>query len=297
MKKILNPFFEFSSFLFPYALVVYLILFLLENVFSGFVSRITDLNYFLIPVIFFGLLAAFGPGQKETEDKIRAPTKWGLILIGGLTILSFVILVYKTSDLGLIGFVVSFVGSVFILFMSLIIVVFPYLEKRAHFSETRKERFSYKKFLLSPIGISLTGFIILLVAGGLGYYIYQGSVNPSVRVNSQKSEVIVQQPRVEIPNQELLDETEILVQNGSGKTGQAASMAAFLADFAFGDIKTGDADKSDYKNAYLIFNPSDLKVASYITFLLNDNDKYKIVNMLPPSNSSQSGIILILGNP
>ena len=309
MKKIFSPVFDFSAFLFPIVLVFYLILFLLENVFPGFVSNNFDLNYFLIPVIVFGFLAALSSSQKSevsSREEASPPTQGDFILIAGLTVLSFVILVYKTSDLGLTGFIVSLVGSILILFMSLVLIVFPDMDKAeeeiAKTSEgefgirnLNRAKYNYKKFFLSPVGLSLTGLVIFIIAGGLIYSLYFRSPPKQSEVRSQKSEVSIQQPRVEIPDPELLEKTQIIVQNGSGVPGKAASVAAFLRDFSFGAVKTGDANNSNYKNAYLRFNLEDLKVASYMTFLLSDNDKYKIINMLPPINASQSGIILIIG--
>ena len=296
MKKILNPLFQFSAFLFPFALVLYLILFLLENIFPGFVNNVLDLNYFLIPVVIFGFMAAFA--NKEEEEKGKSPTRWDFMLIAGLVTLSFIILVYKTADLGWMGFLISLISALLVGLIS-IILIFPETEKtpkeviEASKIELYVPRFNYKKFFLSPIGLSLTGLFLIIIIGGLVFDLYQGKI--AEKKASQQAVNVLQQPKVEIPNDQLLEQTQILVENGSGKTGKAASVAAFLSDFNFGNVKTGDADNSNYKNAYIEFNQEDFKVASYITFLLIDNDKYKIVNMLPPTNANQSGIILILG--
>lgn len=306
MKKILSllrPIFEFSGFLFPFALVFYLILFLLENVFTGFVSNLFDLNYFLIPIIVFGFLAAFASHQQEQD---KPATRWDFILIAGLVVLSFVILVYRTGDLGGTGFVISLISSILILFMSLIFI-FPQTEKveveatevsKKEFNILRfnRRKYNYKKIFLSPLGLSLTGLILIIIIGGLVFDLYQGkSAEKKIAIKNRQEANVMRQQRVEIPDKQQLGETPIFIQNGSGKTGKASSMAAFLRDFNFGDVRAGDADSTTYKNAYIKFNEKDLKVASYISFLLTDNDKYRIINMLPPTNASQSGIILILG--
>lgn len=301
MKKILSllrPIFEFSGFLFPFALVFYLILFLLENVFTGFVSNIFDLNYFLIPVVVFGFLAAFASHQQEQD---KPATKWDFILIAGLVVLSFVILVYKTGDLGWIGFVISLISSILILLMSLVIV-FPETERvPEEVIETSKRefhipKFNYKKLFLSPIGLSLTGLIFVIIIGGLIFDLHQGkSAEKKIAIKNRQEANVMRQQKVEIPDSQLLENTPVFIQNGTGITGRAASIAALLSDFNFGNVKTGDADNATYKNAYIKFNEKDFKIASYISFLLTDNDKYKIINMLPPTNASQSGIIIILG--
>ncbi len=345
MKKILNPLFQFSAVLFPFALVLYMILFLLENVFSGFVNNVFDLNYFLVPVLFFGFMAAFA--NKEEDKNENKPTKWDFMLIAGLAALSFVILEYKTADLGLAGFFISIISSILIALISLTIIfplesldletenkierkinyrkfflsflglfltklasivalVFPKTEKAPEeVIETSKRKlniprfkipeFNYRKFLPSPAVFSLMGLVSIIIIGGLVFSLYRGKIAEEKAIKNQLAINIIEQPSVQIPNDQLLENTPIFVENGSGKTGKAASMAALLSDFNFGNVKIGDADNSDYKNAYLEFNEKDFQVASYVTFLLTDNDKYKVVNMLPPANSSQSGIILILG--
>lgn len=308
MKKKLSqltPVFDFSAFLFPYVLVFYLVLFLLENVFSGFVSNNFDINYFLIPVIFFGFLAALSPKKEEDNPpagEAKGPARWDFILIAGLVTLSFVILTYKTADLGLTGFFISIISAILVGLISVVILVFPETEKvpeeatEASKKEFNIPEFNYKKFFISPIGLSLTGLLLIILAGGLIFSLHKGRLAEEKTIKNQQAINVLQQPRVEIPNGQLLSDTPIFIQNGTGKTGRAASVAAFLRDFNLGNLKTGDADNANYKNAYIKFYQKDFKVASYITFLLTDNDKYKIVNMIPPADASQSGIILILGN-
>ena len=195
MKKIFSPLFSLSAFLFPFVLVLYLVLFLLENVFPGFVSNNFDLNYFLIPVIFFGFLAAFTrnePSAISNQDEQKSPTRWDFILIAGLTVLSFVILVYKTSDLGLTGFIVSSIGSILILLMSLVIV-FPSREKESVAPEnhTHVRNFHFKKFLFSHAGLSATGLVVLIIIGGFAYDIYFHSPSKPSAISSQPSVVSI----------------------------------------------------------------------------------------------------------
>jgi hypothetical protein len=293
VKKILDPLFQFSAFLFPFALVLYLVLFLLENVFPGFVSNIFDVNYFLIPVLFLGFLAAFA--NKNEDENEKKATRWDFMLIAGLVALSFVILLYKTTDLGWMGFFISLISSFLIALVSLIIIS----PSEDLDSATKKQKYikkiniNYRKLSLSLVGFSLAGLFLVIIIGGLVFNLYQGKIAKGKKAQTVNA---LQEPTVEIPNQQLLDQTTVFVENGSGKTGKAASMAAFLRDFNLGTVTTRDADNPNYKNAYVEFNEKDLKVASYITFLLTDNYKYKIVNMLPPTNASQTGIILILGN-
>jgi hypothetical protein len=293
VKKILNPLFEFSAFLFPFALVLYLILFLLENVFPGFVSNIFDINYFLIPVLLFGFLAAFA-NKNENEDE-KKPTRWDFTLIAGLVILSFVILLYKTADLGRMGFLISLISSLLVALISLIII-FPAKNLNLVTENQIEKKINYRKFLLSPFGISSV-FLFLIIIIPVSFFAFSQKKlqQPPVKV----AEVIstpIENPIVKSPGKTVLLKTPILILNGTGKPGTASAMANFLKQYEFGSVSVGSADNQNYKNALLQFNDENAAVASYITFLLTGKNKYKIVNMLPPINASQTGIILILGN-
>ena len=48
---------------FTYTLLSYLILFLLENLFTGFVSNVFDLNLLLIPLFLLGISTSFFPSR------------------------------------------------------------------------------------------------------------------------------------------------------------------------------------------------------------------------------------------
>jgi len=291
MKEILSllrPILKFSAFLFPFVLVFYLILFLLENIFPGFVSNVVDLNYFLIPVLVFGLLAAFA--NKEEERNEKEPTRWDFMLIAGLTALSFVILLYKTANLGWMGFLISLISSSLISLVSLVIIVPEAAENQVDRALDRKD---VEKFLLSPLGISSIVLFLIIIICGSFFAFSQKKPQPQERITGEIS-IPIENPVVKSPGEAALEETPVLVLNGTGKPGTASAMAKFLEIYDFGNIKTGDAQNSNYKNAILQFNQESASVASYIAFLLND--QYKIINMLPQVNTSQSGIILILGS-
>jgi len=291
MRRLLNPLFQFSAFLFPFALVLYLILFLLENVFPGFVNNVFDINYFLIPVLLFGFLAAFA--NKDEDENEKKPTRWDFMLIAGLVALSFVILLYKTADLKWMGFLISLISSLLIAFISLIII-FPSKGLDSSTKNQIEKKIDYRKFLLSPFRISSAALFLIIIIAVSFLAISQKNTKPQEKTT--KISVSIENPVVKSPSKAALLNTPVLILNGAGKPGVASAMANFLKQNDFGTVSVGDADNPAYKNALLQFNNDDTAVASYITFLLTNKDKYKIVNMLPPTNASQTGIILILGN-
>ena len=118
MKKILEAIRE----IFPYALLIYLIFFLLEVLFPGFVSNNFDLNYLLVAVLILGFFSVFAPLIEKEEEP---PQKSDRNLIIILTIISFIVLFFRTRDMGLSGLVISFVGSLIVAGMSVILIYFP----------------------------------------------------------------------------------------------------------------------------------------------------------------------------
>jgi|SRR3989338_6076556 len=104
---------------FAHLLIFYLILFILENLFTGFVSNNFDLNILLIPIFAAGMLSAFFPAPKQKKKKA---TKLDYLTITLLTVLTFIIILTKTSTLGEISIVLSSVSSLLVLFVSLMIL-------------------------------------------------------------------------------------------------------------------------------------------------------------------------------
>ncbi|MBU1327513.1 hypothetical protein KKB64_02780 [Patescibacteria group bacterium] len=101
MKKIkdyfrnITVFFSLARDIFPYALLSYLILFLLENLFPDFVSNNFSLNWVLVAVLASGLLAAFAPEDKAERVEKEHATSSDYLLTAGLGVLGAVIIFAK----------------------------------------------------------------------------------------------------------------------------------------------------------------------------------------------------------
>lgn len=100
-------------------LIFYLILFILENLFAGFVSHNFDLNILLIPLFIFGVASALFPIPKQKHKPV---SRFDYLIIVLLTVLTFVIIFVKTSMLGQAGIVLSFISSLLVLFVSLMVL-------------------------------------------------------------------------------------------------------------------------------------------------------------------------------
>ena len=116
MKSVLQriqPFFDLCKQLFVFALILYLVLFILETILPGFVSYNFDLNKVLLVVFIFGLLSVFAREEKEQNKKeeVRKFTKKDFIFLGVLGLVIGIV-VFTKSDTDMMTKIVSgFLGG------------------------------------------------------------------------------------------------------------------------------------------------------------------------------------------
>lgn len=151
--------FEIVSYIFQSLLVAYLILLLIEQVWSGSVSAYFNLNYLLIAVIVFGIIDVFSD-HKENVKETLGTREYVFIII--LAVLGFVLIKYKTADLGWLSWVISLIASALIYLVSVLI-----------YDDSEEEEFvwtlSWKKtlfvavlgLLLLSVGLSFTALSLL----------------------------------------------------------------------------------------------------------------------------------------
>jgi len=109
---------EIVNHLFQTLLVTYLLLLLIEQIWSGFVSTYLNLNYLLVLTILVGILDVFSEHKKKEEKA----TKKDKILIYVLGILGFVIIKYKTTELGYLSWIISIIAGILIILLSLLVL-------------------------------------------------------------------------------------------------------------------------------------------------------------------------------
>ncbi len=107
------------SHLFQNLLIVYLILLLLEQVVSGFVSQYLNLNYLLIIVIVVGVLDVFSEHPIQVQQK---PKTKDYIFIFILGVLGFAIIKFKTSALGWLSWLISIIAGILIILLSILVL-------------------------------------------------------------------------------------------------------------------------------------------------------------------------------
>jgi len=289
--------------IFPYALLIYLVFFLLEVLLPGFVSNNFDLNYVLVTVLILGFFSVFAPIPEKVEE---TPQKSDRNLIAILTILSFIVLFFRTRDMGVSGLVIAIVGSLIVAGMSVMIIYFPDQDEKevieeikteddAVFPSIQRRRFNLSTYLKHGIVLLITMIIVIFFAykqvNKKAVSTNQKVPSPTVTVSPTIEEVVVPSP-LPTPDEKTLKQTLITILNGTDKVGSASAMAAYLRAKKFSVEKTADADRDDYKNALVRFREQDAAVAEYLVETLNDI--YLVVDRLPLTSDS-SQIILILG--
>jgi len=106
--------------LFIILLVTYLILLLIETIFPGSVSRYLNLNYWLIAVIITGVITVLSrqESEKPEEKSINTGNIITLVCIG---LIGAALIWYKTREIGWLSYLISLVGGILIVLLSILI--------------------------------------------------------------------------------------------------------------------------------------------------------------------------------
>lgn len=110
---------ELVNYSFQIMLVTYLVLLLVEQIWSGLISVYLNLNYLLLIVIILGILDVFSEKGKIKEEKV---TRKDYYLVGILGIMGFAIIKYKTVELGRLSWLISLVAGVLIVLLSVLVL-------------------------------------------------------------------------------------------------------------------------------------------------------------------------------
>ncbi|MBU0907117.1 MAG: hypothetical protein KKD18_05350 [Nanoarchaeota archaeon] len=110
---------ELVNHLFQTLLVTYLILLLFEQLWEGIVSVYLNLNYLLILVIVAGILDVFSETPLKPRERVKNLDYWFVVVLG---ILGFVIIKFKTGDLGWLSWVISLIAGALIVLLSFLVL-------------------------------------------------------------------------------------------------------------------------------------------------------------------------------
>ena len=105
--------------IFQTILVTYLVLLLVEQIWTGLVSTYLNLNYLLIIVIIAGILDVFSEHPPKNKEET---TKKDYIYIAVLGIAGFMIIKFKTSSLGWLSWLISIIAGILIILLSILVL-------------------------------------------------------------------------------------------------------------------------------------------------------------------------------
>jgi hypothetical protein len=105
--------------IFQTLLVTYLLLLLVEQIWGGFVSVYLNLNYFLVIVIVIGILDVFSEHPHKRKEKVKKKDSFFIIMLG---ISGFIIIKFKTGELGLLSWIISLFAEILIILISLLVL-------------------------------------------------------------------------------------------------------------------------------------------------------------------------------
>jgi len=142
--KIKGKLADLINYLFQSLLIAYLVLLLIEQIWTGSVSVYLNLNYLLVAVIILGILDVFSEHPEKKHEKIN----WkDYIFISLLGILGFLIIKFKTVELGWLSWLISIIAGILIILLS--ILVLEEDEKKEKIKEVAKKVYKNKPLLIT----------------------------------------------------------------------------------------------------------------------------------------------------
>ena len=104
---------------FQILLVTYLLLLLIEQIWTGIVSVYFNLNYLLIIVIVSGILDVFSEHPKKEKENVNKKDYVFVIILG---LAGFFIIKLKTSTLGWLSWLISIIAGILIILLSFLVL-------------------------------------------------------------------------------------------------------------------------------------------------------------------------------
>ncbi len=141
--------------IFQALLVAYLLLLLIEQIWTGSVSLYVNLNYLLVGVIIVGILDVFSEHPEKEKQKIKW---WDYGFISILGILGFIIIKFKTGELGWLSWMISVIAGILIVLLSILV-----LEDEEEIKKVKAKVYKNKP-LLWKLGIIITILVLSFIS-------------------------------------------------------------------------------------------------------------------------------------
>ena len=325
-KSTLQTTLSIAKELFIFSLIFYLILFILETIFPGFVSYNFSLNWALGGVLLLGLIAAFAPEEPKGEEEKGKPKIIDYSTAAFLGFCGGAIIFYKIQlDLPA-RLIVSSIAGVLIVVLSLVLLTVEdeeVKEKEEEIETFVQETFLSRKTFIYPIAffrlllfkkVNFPMILILIVflfttlslpeKAGVAPRKFDltklsallkpktpSTPTPSptsMPMNVSPSPAVAEVKETVQPSSELL----IKILNGGAPKEAESDFAKTLKNAGFVKVFFGPADNSSYKNATLKFRPEDKNQANLIKEILQK--EYSLISEAP-SGTTSAEMTVILG--
>ncbi|MEI8232923.1 MAG: hypothetical protein WCG44_04235 [bacterium] len=254
--------------LFSFSLVLYLVLFLIENIFPGFVSHIFSLNYLLYPVLLFGIISSLYPLTEQEQktmspvaDKFKASDAYLAIL---LSILGGILIYYKIELEAPLRMIISVLAGLLILLTSLMIVI----------PEDYKWKFKLPKFNYLYYWIPLFVAVVYLI------------FNPSI-YTKQKEQIIKRLA----PNS-----YNVVIVNQSGKDEYSQTYEKLLRNNGYKNIVVESGlEYPQVPQTTIMYGSEDSVAGTEITEIIKMS--YAKAQTAPLGEKAEHKIVIILTSP
>lgn len=319
----LKPIFVFAREIFAYALLAYLLLFLFESLFTGFVSNSINMNWVLAAVMGLGLLSTLGPeAPEEKNEGVVKKSDYGLVI--GLALIGGVIIFAKLELTGLVRWITAGVSGGLIALVGVVLLgkdeekideVARVPQAEGSLEEPvagarRPEWISYsrrmgRRFLTYHVRLPLVYVLAFVVI--TAFFVPQNVRWLAERLWSpaqpQPTATVLPQSPTPTPyfwddynkaeNLSVDPKLPIAILNGGAEKGSAASASAILREGGYTQVEVGNAQRYDYTDVVMMFRTQDKAQASVIKQLLSSLYP-KIIEA--PAEATASGITIILGS-
>ncbi|MDP4010212.1 MAG: LytR C-terminal domain-containing protein [Candidatus Shapirobacteria bacterium] len=290
--------------LFTFSLVFYLILFLLETLFPGFVSDVFSLNWVLGGVLILGIISAFLPedeDQTEQDNQNNKPAIFDYVFAVALGIIGATLIFWKVKlDNEYLHWLISALSGLLIMFMGVIVLIMPDQDEEAEIiveSEAdwkyQIKNLNFKKLLVSKIQLPVSFVVIFILLTSL--FIIQ---KPKTKLVVQNINPVTPIPNVSetpTPTQKELPPVDpalkIFVINGGAEKGEAKRIASIFTKKGYKNVEAKDSPKQDYKDTIIEFTAAESAQADIVEDVMME--QYFIVNRSPlATDSAQINVIL-----
>lgn len=279
-----------AGILFPYVLLIYLLLFLLESMLPGFVSDTVDLNFVLVPVLVLGCISALSDGKHIRQNPVG---RHGYFIMGILSLAGFIPLFLKTRPMGPEGLWVSLGTSVLVFGISwLVLSGFDreedVLQDYSSIPVVIPKRIGWfdRKHMIAVSVIALVSLVICIVR-----YYQTSRTKPVAHVPVRQSSKPEVTTVLSAPPEEVLENTPVTVTDATGEGTTGAKIAAFLKSYKLSVAGSYIATDSSITVPLISFSPEQAAVAEYITTILSVY--YPTIEKAPPMDDSD-GIEVIV---